>query len=104
MPSSELSETFCYVYVLRSLKTGGHYTGFTHDLRKRFAEHNSGLSRYTKPYVPWEILYYEAHRNEKDARHREKYLKTTAGRNALHKMLHEQLTELGDLDRQKVYY
>lgn len=104
MPSSELSVVFCYVYLLRSTKSGGLYIGFTHDLKKRVAEHNSGLNRSTKPYSPWELIYYEAHRNEADARRREKYLKTTAGDQALRKMLRKEFGQLGDLNRQKVYY
>jgi putative endonuclease len=104
MPSSELSVVFCYVYVLKSVVNGSVYIGFTHDLRKRMAEHNKGLNRSTKAYAPWELLYYEAHRNEADARRRERYLKTTAGDRALKNMLREQLGQAGDLNRQKVYY
>jgi putative endonuclease len=98
MPSSELSVVFCYVYLIKS--SGGQtYVGFAHDLRMRIAEHNKGLNRSTKAYAPWELLYYEAHRNENDARRREKYLKTTAGDRALKKMLREQLTS--DLNHRK---
>lgn len=104
MPSSELSGMFCYVYFLYSASHKNPYTGFTHDLRKRLAEHDGGLVRTTKPFVPWELLYYEAHRNEKDARRREGYLKTTAGDRALRKMLREELAQLRQQDRQKVYY
>lgn len=91
MPSSELSGVFCYVYLLRSLKNGSWYVGYTGDLRKRIAEHNKGLNRSTKAYCPWELIYYEAHRSQADARRREKYLKTTAGDRALKRMLREQL-------------
>jgi putative endonuclease len=104
MPSSELSVVFCYVYLLHSAKNGSSYIGLTHDPRKRFTEHNKGLSRAIKPYSPWELVYYEAHRNETDARRREKYLKTTAGGQAIRRMLREQLATLRDLKQQKVYY
>ena len=104
MSSSELSVVFCYVYLLRSLKNGNLYIGFTHDLRNRIAEHNKGLNPSTKPYTPWELLYYEAHRDERDARRREKYLKTTAGERAIRRMIREQLVSRQDLSRQKVYY
>ncbi|MCW5554888.1 MAG: GIY-YIG nuclease family protein [Verrucomicrobiae bacterium] len=33
---------FCYVYVLLSRRDGNFYTGFTHDLKRRFAEHEAG--------------------------------------------------------------
>lgn len=104
MPSSELSVVFCYVYLLRSLKSGGLYVGFAHDLRKRIAEHNKGLNRSTKSYRPWELIYYEAHRQEADARRREKYLKTTAGDRALKLMLREEFAMTSYLTKQKVYY
>jgi putative endonuclease len=103
MPSSELSAVFCYTYVLRSIVNGSYYVGFTHDLRKRVAEHNKGLNQSTRPLKPWEVLYYEAHRNEQDARRREKYLKTSSGKQALRNMIREQLRSSGDSSQQKVY-
>lgn len=100
-PSSELSVTFCYVYILRSFSTGNFYIGFTHDLRRRVTEHKKGLNRSTKAYASsWELVYYEAHRSEIDARRREQYLKTTAGNRALKKMMREQLL-MYDLNNRK---
>ncbi len=104
MPSSELSGVFCYVYVLYSDKAKSFYVGYTQDLKKRFAEHNKGLNFSTKAYKPWTLIYYEAHTMESDARRREKYLKTTAGDQALHRMLREKLMEIKNLSHQKVYY
>ncbi len=95
---------FCYVYLLRSLVNQSLYIGFTHDLRKRVTEHNDRSNRSTKAYVPWELIYYEAHRDEKDARRREKYLKTSAGDQALKRMLREQFHKLRNSSEQKVYY
>ncbi len=103
MASSELSAMFCYVYVLRSLSHDEKYIGFTHDLRKRITEHNKGLNKSTKPYLPWDIIYYEAHSSELDGRRREKYLKSTNGRQALNKMLREQLKLSDRKSQQKVY-
>jgi len=103
MPSSELSAVFCYVYVLRSLSCDEKYIGFTHDLKKRVTEHNRGLNKSTKPYLPWKVIYYEGHSNELDGRRREKYLKTTNGRQALNKMLREELKSSGQSSQQKVY-
>lgn len=51
------------------------YIGSTSDLRRRVREHNSGKSRSTKRYMPWELVYYEAYLSEVDAREREKKLK-----------------------------
>lgn len=104
MPSSELSGVFCYVYVLHSDASKGFYVGFAHDLKKRITEHNKGLNFSTRFHKPWTLIYYEAHTSESDARRREKYLKTTAGDRALHRMLKEKLTEMRNLSHQKVYY
>ena len=76
-----------YVYVLRSLKDNQFYTGYTSALRKRVKEHFSGESFATKTRLPFEIIYYEAHRNKKGALSRERFLKTGWGRNYLKKIL-----------------
>lgn len=104
MPSSELYGVFCYVYVLFSPTAGHFYVGYTSDLKRRFAEHNKGLNFATKPYIPWESIYYEAHTSENDAKRREKYLKTTAGDRAIRRMLREKLSVMQNLNLQKVYY
>lgn len=64
-----------YVYILKSLKDGKLYIGFTRDLRKRLKEHNSGVSRSTKSRTPFELVYYEAYKSRSDAEKREKMLK-----------------------------
>jgi putative endonuclease len=64
-----------YVYMLKSLKNNTLYIGSTNNLRRRFTEHNSGHGGYTKKYAPYELVYYEAYKSEKDARERETNLK-----------------------------
>lgn len=80
---------FHYVYVLQSLKNNSFYIGYTSDLRKRFKQHNIGADEYTKKYLPWQLIHYEAYLSEKDARRREKYLKTNQGSRLLKRMLKE---------------
>lgn len=67
-----------YVYIIKSMKNGQLYLGSTNNLEKRLAEHNSGRSSYTKKYMPYVSVYYEAYRNEEDARKRESNLKLRA--------------------------
>lgn len=67
-----------YVYMLRSKKDGDLYIGSTNNLRKRFVEHNTKKVFSAKSKVPFEIIYYEAYRVEKDARVREHNLKLGA--------------------------
>ena len=82
-----------YNYVLQSLKDGNLYTGYTNDLKKRINTHNKGLNKYTKKYMPWKLIYYEASLNEADARRREGYLKTSKGRSLMKRRLKEYLYE-----------
>ncbi len=64
-----------YVYILKSKVDHENYIGSTNDLRKRFKEHNLGKVYSTKGRKPFEIIYYEAYKSEKDARMREHNLK-----------------------------
>ena len=72
-----------YVYLLSSHKTGGWYIGSTRDLQKRILNHNSGKNKSTKSGIPWKLIYCEIGLNKKDARAREKYLKSGMGRKDL---------------------
>lgn len=64
-----------YVYILKSLKDGTYYKGFTMDYLDRFNEHNSGRTRYTFNKRPWELFYVEICSTKKEALIREKKLK-----------------------------
>ncbi|MBI2464525.1 GIY-YIG nuclease family protein [Candidatus Shapirobacteria bacterium] len=65
-----------YTYVLKSLKDGKLYTGYTSDLEKRFTQHCTGLVKSTCNRRPLKIIYYQAFISEQDARNEEKYLKS----------------------------
>ena len=64
-----------YVYVLKSKIDKNTYTGYSGDLRARIESHNKGKSKSTKNRAPFELIYYEAFKNETDARRREQELK-----------------------------
>jgi len=64
-----------FVYILRSLKDGSFYIGYTSNLDRRLEEHNLGESRYTKKKKPWEIFYFEIFRSKREALKRERFLK-----------------------------
>ncbi|MCX5859533.1 MAG: GIY-YIG nuclease family protein [Proteobacteria bacterium] len=72
-----------YVYVLLSLKDNKFYTGYSENLEKRIAAHFEGQVPITKNRRPFKLIYYEGCLNQKDALHREKYLKTTWGKRYL---------------------
>jgi putative endonuclease len=49
-----------YTYVLYSEKHDKIYIGYTSDIKKRLARHNSINNKgYTKKYQPWEVLFSE---------------------------------------------
>lgn len=76
-----------YVYILQSKKDKKLYVGRTKDLRKRIKMHNSGLVFSTRFRRPFELIYCEAYKNQKDAFEREKFLKTGWGRNYIKRVL-----------------
>lgn len=84
--------TYYYVYLLRSLKDGNFYTGYSSDLRKRIVEHQDGLVESTKKRRPMELIYWEGFLNRADATAREKYLKTACGKRYIKNRLKNYLT------------
>ncbi len=73
------------VYVLKSLVAEKYYVGMTENIQRRLKQHNNGKSKFTKGYMPWVFIYSEEFPDYKTARVREKYLKSTAGKNWLRK-------------------
>ena len=76
-----------YFYILQSKKNNKLYLGYTTDLEKRIKSHNSKRNKSSRPYAPFELIYYSAFKNREDAIECEKYFKTTAGWRRIHKML-----------------
>jgi len=74
-----------YVYVLQSDSDSGLYIGYSGDLRRRLAQHQAGAATATAHRGPWRLIYYEAYIEENDARGREEFLKSRAGRRFLMK-------------------
>jgi putative endonuclease len=72
-----------YCYILQSLKDKRTYTGYTGDIKKRLASHNQGKVNATKNRRPFVILFTEEMMNENEAKRRELYWKSGAGRRKL---------------------
>ena len=68
------------------------YTGYTSDLRKRLNEHNGGNVISTKKRIPLKLIYFEGCLSQKDAIHREKYLKTSWGKRYIKNRIKDYLT------------
>ncbi len=85
---SRRAELFMYyVYVLKSINFHKSYTGITDNLERRLSQHNSGYNTYTKRWKPWHIVYKELVKDRVNAREREKYLKSAAGRRWISKYI-----------------
>lgn len=83
---------FYYIYVLRSDQDKNFYTGYTKDLKLRFKQHENKQVSSTKERGKLRLIYYEACLSQKDATHREKYLKTYLGKMFLRNRLKSYLT------------
>jgi len=71
------------------------YTGFTTNIEERVKNHNDGKTKSTAPRRPLELIFCEFYLFEADARKREMYFKTTAGKKAVKLMLGGTLLKLG---------
>jgi predicted GIY-YIG superfamily endonuclease len=67
------------VYILKD-DEGNVYKGMTNNLSRRLAEHKRGKTRTTRRMQGLRLVYKEEYDNFKDARERELYFKTAAGR------------------------
>jgi len=75
------------VYIIYSDSHSVKYTGYTSDLERRLKEHNNGsLGKFTKNKGPWRLIFSEEFESISEARKREKYLKTGAGRDYIKKL------------------
>ena len=74
--------TMYTVYVLKD-KDGKLYKGMTNNLPRRIQEHRNGHTITTAKMSELEIIYTEMLENKAEARKRELYLKTAAGRRFL---------------------
>ena len=65
-----------YFYVLKSKKKyDWFYKGSTINLKRRLKEHNNGENTSSRPFRPYDLVYYEAYRNIKSAWAREDSVK-----------------------------
>jgi len=84
-----------YSYVLLSDLDGRFYIGSTGNLRERLQQHIAGRVRSTAYRRPIRLVYYEACLSSRDARRRERYLKSGRGGRYLKQRLASWLSEVG---------
>ena len=72
-----------YTYILRCAD-GTLYCGWTNDIEKRLAAHNSGkASKYTRSRLPAELVYVETFDTKQEAMSREARIKRLSRRQKL---------------------
>jgi putative endonuclease len=70
-----------FVYVLKSIRNGKRYVGYTHKSPiDRLREHNTGSNKFTRQNGPFVLIYSEPIENKTVALKREKFLKSGQGR------------------------
>jgi putative endonuclease len=76
-----------YAYVLKSKKVDFFYKGHCSDLKKRLEQHNAGMTTSIRPYIPFEVVYFEEFETREEAVKREKFFKSSSGRRFLKQRL-----------------
>ncbi|WP_299014520.1 GIY-YIG nuclease family protein [uncultured Polaribacter sp.] len=72
-----------FVYAISSISRNYIYFGLTSNLNDRVKRHNGLRERTTKPYAPFELIYFEKVETRIEARKREKYWKSGIGKEKL---------------------
>ncbi len=75
------------VYVLKSLKTGKRYIGYTNNFLRRFKEHNSSKKGFDYRHRPFEVIYRKSVSRKKEATRLERYYKGLKGNKEFIKIL-----------------
>ena len=78
-----------WAYILESQKDKSWYIGYTSDLKNRLRDHNRGYGGATtsKNKDGWKLIYCEGYTNIQDAKGRERFLKSGAGRKYVKRQL-----------------
>jgi len=77
---------YFFVYIIKS-EEGFIYTGSTSDLEKRLFQHNNKLAGWTKRGNNWKVIHSEIFDSLSEARKREKWYKSGAGRDMIKSFL-----------------
>lgn len=85
-----------YTYVLFSNLFNKIYIGQTNNITLHLTEHNSGLCKSTKSYIPWELVHLEEFQTRSESMKREKELKSHHGRNFIREKLNGRVRQLPD--------
>ena len=76
-----------YCYILYSKKLDTYYIGSTSNIEDRLKRHNSGRSKYTKPGIPWTLVYCKQYTSKAAAYQAELYIKSQKSRKHIEELL-----------------
>ena len=76
-----------YVYIIYSEKLNIYYVGSTADLEDRLKRHNAGRSKFTKPGIPWKLVYKKEYSIKSEAYKAELYIKSQKSRVYIEKLI-----------------
>jgi putative endonuclease len=76
-----------YCYIIYSSKANFFYIDSTIDIDSVMTRHNSAVCVSTKPFLPWDLVWYSEFETEKEARDCESYLKSRNGREFAYRKL-----------------
>ncbi|HMO50567.1 MAG TPA: GIY-YIG nuclease family protein [Kiritimatiellia bacterium] len=76
-----------FTYIIYSQSHNKTYVGCAEDWRARLNKHNAGKVKATSSGLPWSLVLTEEHSSMLDARRRERYLKSSAGRRWMKKTM-----------------
>ncbi len=72
-----------FVYILWFIKDHTKYIGYTGDFHRRIKDHLNGKGQYTSRKGAFKLVYVELFNRKKEAKAKEKYLKSREGRRYL---------------------
>jgi putative endonuclease len=72
-----------YVYAIRSRKRSYIYVGISDNPERRIEQHNKGYNKTTRPYKPFIVILINNFSTRREARERERYLKSGFGKEYL---------------------
>ncbi|MDO8572989.1 MAG: GIY-YIG nuclease family protein [bacterium] len=72
-----------YVYAISSRKRSYVYVDISDNPERRVEQHNKGYNKTTRPYKPFTIILINNFSTRREAREREKYLKSGFGKEYL---------------------
>ncbi len=76
-----------WVYILHNALTNRYYIGSTVDLKRRLRQHRSGNTRTTRVLGTKDLVYTEEYPSVKEARLREKQIKSYKSRIYIEKLI-----------------